>query len=319
MISLNDAAKLFNLTPTRLRQIINKEKLLIIKGDGDKGKGKVEIPSLTMARLNELRGFKITPKIATVGIEKGGVGKTTTTAHLAVGAARRGSKVLCLDFDPECCLTQFFLKGDAPDSILTIKDVIEKKGQIIDYTMPTKFDGIDILPADVWIRRVERMIMDKNPATLLKSRMIGLKEKYDLVLIDVPPSWNKLTESAYISCDIVIMPVNSDVFSIDSLHLTIEDIEEACEEFQIEAIPEIRIIKNKYGGEKRINARALDDELIKFGSKVIPHSIKNSSVIENCINSSVTVYDKSTKVYTPFIDSYNDILDEIHPRLEVKG
>lgn len=312
LISLADASKFLGITASRLRQIINEEKVEVAKGSGIKGK--VSIPNKTMARLNELRGIEFEPRIGTIGVEKGGVGKTTTTMNIAAAAARRGISTCCLDFDPECCLSQYLFKGDIPEGAKTILDVFEENGQIVDYTIPTSFDGIDMLPSSVVSRRVEVLIADKNPATLLKSKLIGMKEKYDLILIDVPPAWNKLTSSAYLSSDFILMPVFPDIFSLDSLKLSIDDIEKYAEEYCV-SVPEIRIFKNRYG-EKRKNSRDLDEELLMYGSKVLNTYIKSSSIIEDCVNASTTVFDSARKDYLPFAVSFNEILNSIYPAVE---
>lgn len=310
MINLQQAAAYFgDITPVGLRNIINKKELKIYKENRT-----IKIPNSTMAELNDLRGITYEPKVITVGMQKGGVGKTTVSGNLAAGAARVGLKVLCLDFDPECCLSQFLFKGEIPENPKTVLDVMNNKLQIVECAVPTEFDGIDILPAMVNIRRVERIIQDMNPAKLLKARMIGVKEKYDLILIDVPPTWNKLTSSAYISSDIVLMPVNSDVFSLDSLRLTIDDIEYCADDYSV-PLPIIKILKNKYG-EKRRNSRDLDDELTEYGSKVIPRYIKSSALIEDCINESKSVYDSNRKEYVLFTDSFDEVLSNLSPRME---
>lgn len=242
MMTVREASSLYEMSGHRLKQIIKEEKLEVHKLSN----GYIRIPNATMSALNHLRDIQYQFKILTIGMEKGGLGKTILTINLAICAARKGLKVLVNDFDPECCASLFLAPDDTDwDELGSIREVFLNEKQILDYVIPSRFDGVDFLPSKSRVRKIDRQLDGQNPKHLLRKVSQGIEGYYDLVLNDVPPSFNNLCRASYLSSDIIICPVNDDVFSIDSLHLTIEDIEEACEEFEVEQ-PLTKVLRNKF-------------------------------------------------------------------------
>ncbi|RYE56619.1 MAG: ParA family protein [Sphingobacteriales bacterium] len=290
MIATKEASEHFGLTGPRLKQLVKENGIPTVKLPN----GFLKFPNETMAKLNNLRNIKYRKTVATIAIEKGGSGKTVITLNLALTAARYGLKVLVCDFDPECCASLFL----APDNVEwrdlgSIYEVFEKDKQIIDYTKPSRFEGVDFLPGKILVRRLDKTLDSKNPKNILSSKMKILREKYDLILFDLPPSFNKLCASSYLTSDVVICPVNSDVFSLDSLNLTIEDIESACTEFEAN-MPPIYVLKNRFAADhmRRKASKVTSAELNRdFAESLLPMQIRASATIENCLNAGITLYD----------------------------
>jgi len=288
MMPVKEASDLFGLTPHRLKQIIKTENFSIEK----QSNGYIRVPSKTMSLINHLREIHYEYRIVTIGMEKGGIGKTILTINLAMCAARKGLKVLICDFDPECCATLFLAPDETDwDKLGSIREVFENDKQILDYTVPSRFDGVDFLPSRSRVRKVDRNLDGENPKFLLQHRMQGVREEYDLVLFDIPPSFNNLCRSSYLTSDIVICPVLDDVFSIESLHLTLEDIEEACTNFE-KTPPIIKVLRNRFSAlspkSGKVNRRASKDigvELNReFPDILLPLQVRETEAVKNSLN-----------------------------------
>jgi chromosome partitioning protein len=290
MINVKNAAEHFGLTGPRLKQILKEHDISFIKEQN----GYVKIPSESMSFLNRIRKIPYEKKIVTIAIEKGGSGKTVITINVALTAARYGRKTLVIDLDPECCAS-LFLKPENIEwaSLGSIYEVIEHDKQIIDFTAPSRFDGVDFLPGKILIRKLDRSLIDQNPKNILRKRMKNLMEYYDLILFDLPPTFSKLCAAAYLTSDIIICPVNSDMFSVESMHLTKDDIEEACEEFDA-PVPQMYVLKNRFSADnkKRKASKSTAAELNKdFADIILPFQIRAGACIENCLNEGKTLFD----------------------------
>ena len=105
----------------------------------------------------------VTSRVASIAIEKGGVGKTILTLNTAAAAAKRGYSTCILDLDPEACSTLFLAPDNTDfDQLGTILEVYSSDRQIIDFVTKSRFDGIDFLASKSKIRRTEKFISGKK-------------------------------------------------------------------------------------------------------------------------------------------------------------
>lgn len=156
-----------------------------------------------------------------VVMQKGGVGKTTTTTNLAAAAARAGQRVLVVDVDPQGNAgTAFGLVPRQMDK--TLYEVLWGTVKAADAIVSTAA-GVDVLPANnnLWALASEMPKASRqvpaffDPDMLLRTRLGGLEAKYDLVLIDTPPSLDFLTRAALAWADRAIVTLQTEFFSLD--------------------------------------------------------------------------------------------------------
>lgn len=166
-------------------------------------------------------------KIICVSNQKGGVGKTTTTNGLSMVLRHRGYRVLCVDFDPQGNLS-FSLGADNRIELQSsIYHVIKgelKAGQTIQHTPIA-----DIIPANLILSGIDLEFTGKGREYLLRDALKPLLPLYDYILIDSPPALGILTINAFTAADLVVMPVLSDLYSLQGiiqLHDTIERVKE---------------------------------------------------------------------------------------------
>lgn len=159
--------------------------------------------------------------IITVSNQKGGVGKTTTSAALATGIASRGNRVLGIDLDPQGNLG--FCLGVEASSGPTVLDALT--GRIPVGEAICRTDYCDILSADITLSSGLEIVSDRPRECILRDTLSPVMDRYDYVIIDTPPALNLLTVNAYAVSDFLIIPMASDILSLVGLSQLKETIE----------------------------------------------------------------------------------------------
>ena len=156
-------------------------------------------------------------KIHAICNQKGGVGKTTTAVNLSATLAENNKKVLLIDMDPQGNSTSGV--GIDKDMITAnINDVLLKKHKIEECVYPTSF-GVDVVPATIDLAMVDFELATsmEDKQKRLKDALDTIKDNYDFVLIDCPPSLGLLNINALVACDSVIVPVQCQYYALEGL------------------------------------------------------------------------------------------------------
>ena len=154
-------------------------------------------------------------EILAVAIQKGGTGKTTTAAVLAQAAAHKGKKVLAIDLDPQGNLS--FTSGADTAAGGSSYDLLN--GVAAKDVIQTTQQGFDIIPAS-WSLQTETT--GKGSAKRLKTAIDPIKKKYDLIIIDTPPTAGELQYNALFAATGLIIPLLADIYSLQSLYQIID-------------------------------------------------------------------------------------------------
>ena len=218
-------------------------------------------------------------KIIAFSNQKGGVGKTTTCVNMAAYLASFQKKVLIIDIDPQGNATTGlgFSKSDIKASIYNA--MIESEDYpVASVAVKTQVENLDILPANIDLAGADvELVYMKNRESVLKNILQKVKDYYDFILIDCPPSLGLLTINALVAADSVIVPIQSEYYAMEGLSQLMNTIKLVIkhlnEKLRIEGVV---LTMND---NRAIISKQITNEIKKFFGKrvfdtVIPRNIR---------------------------------------------
>ena len=161
---------------------------------------------------------------------KGGVGKTSTTALVGYNLAKKGYKILMIDFDAQANLTSLMLKSNSNDAeIITIENSLMSvinEGKNINDAILHIFDNLDLIPNavdfSVYTRFLEKNFKTEiEKVSFFRKFMEPIRDKYDFIFIDVPPTLSLLNDSAFFACDDIIVVLQTQERSLQGAEVFI--------------------------------------------------------------------------------------------------
>lgn len=163
-------------------------------------------------------------RIIAVANQKGGVGKTTTTINLSACLAEQGQKVLVIDVDPQGNTTSG-LGIDKNNTENTVYELMLGEASIDDCIYKSVMDDLDAIPSNVNLAGAEIDLIDIDDREyILKKIVNSLKEKYDFILLDCPPSLSMLTVNAMTAANTVLVPIQCEYYALEGLSQLIRTI-----------------------------------------------------------------------------------------------
>ncbi|MCD8014634.1 MAG: AAA family ATPase [Lachnospiraceae bacterium] len=164
-------------------------------------------------------------RIIVVANQKGGVGKTTTTINLSAAIAETGKKVLVVDMDPQGNTTSG-LGIDKENVENTVYELLLGEATIEDCLQKEVFENLSLIPSNINLSGAEiELIGIEEKEFLLNNVLKGVKDSYDYILIDCPPSLNMLTINSMCAGDTVLVPIQCEYYALEGLSQLIHTIE----------------------------------------------------------------------------------------------
>jgi chromosome partitioning protein len=216
-------------------------------------------------------------KVTVFANQKGGVGKTTTTANLGAYLADLGHRVLLIDFDPQCNLSSSVgVSAESPSIYDALTGGTLPPGAI----RTTTVEGLDIIPSTVDLAGATiELVEERGRETFLKRVLSDLSEPYDFVFIDCPPSLGLLTVNGLVAADNVIVPLQCEYFAMEGLTQLLQSIKRVQTKLN-PSLSLLGILFTMYDSRTRLAQDVVQEVISYFGKRVfrtiIPRNVRLS-------------------------------------------
>ena len=157
--------------------------------------------------------------------QKGGVGKSTTAINLSSCLGEMGQKVLTIDMDPQGNTTSG-MGVEKNEVENTIYELLLGESKLEDCIIPLNFDNLSLIPSNVNLAGAEiELIGVEDKEFILKNAIDQVRDQYDFIIIDCPPSLNMLTINAMTTADTVLVPIQCEYYALEGLSQLMHTIE----------------------------------------------------------------------------------------------
>lgn len=241
------------------------------------------------------------PTVIAVANQKGGVGKTTTTANLGAALARNGRRVLLIDMDPQGNLTSAVGISKAAEH--TIADaLLDYQAPLPTVTVENGNGRLDLAPATLALASAEAALMNKlGREQRLRDQLGRNAAQYEVVLIDTPPSLGLLTINALVAADRVLIPTEARFFSLQGLKMIEESIEEVL--YLNPRLKVIGILLSKLDRRLREEKQVAEYLRERWGALVFETEVGTSSKVLEASSAGKTVFnylgaERAAETYT---------------------
>lgn len=206
------------------------------------------------------------------------MGKTTTCVNMAAYIAATGKKVLLVDIDPQGNATTGlgFSKSSLKKSVYNV--LIDDEERASENILKTEAEGLDLLPSNIDLAGAEvELVYKRKREMILKTKLAEVKDSYDYIMIDCPPSLGLLTINALAAADSVIIPIQSEYYALEGLSQLMNSITLVKQHLN-PALDVDGVVLTMYDSRSLIS-KQIADEIRKFFTRrvfeiVVPRNIR---------------------------------------------
>ena len=241
--------------------------------------------------------------------QKGGVGKTTSVINIAAGLSLRNEKVLVIDLDPQGNTSSGF-GFDKSSLERTSYDVLINDLPIEETILDTGRKNLSLCPANINLAGAEIELVDrKKREHVLRKALKSLREQYNTILIDCPPSLGLLTINALVASDSVLIPMQAEYYALEGVTQLMETVS-AIQSGLNEKLSIFAVLITMFDGRTQL-ARQVSAEIKRyFGDKVLHTMIPRSVRLSEAPSHGKTIfeYEPGSKGAKAYMDAVREII-----------
>ncbi len=251
-------------------------------------------------------------KIIAIANQKGGVGKTTTAVNLAACLAKKGKRVLLVDCDPQGNSTSG-VGVDKRRCEKTVYDVLLGSAGVNEAVVATPYENLSICPSNISLSGAEiELVSEMGRESKLKNALLSVKNDFDFVLIDAPPSLGLITINVLTAANSVIVPIQCEYYALEGvaqLMNTIKKVKQVMNpELEIEGI-----LMTMFDSRTNLSAQVIEEVKKFFPNKVyktlVPRNVRLSEAPS--FGKPIIYYDIASKGAESYLDLADEVLGEV--------
>ena len=242
--------------------------------------------------------------------QKGGVGKTTTNVNLSACVAQLGKKVCVIDMDPQGNTTSGF-GIDKSKLQNSIYDVIINEQNVEKVIIKTEYENLDLIPSSVQLAGAEiELAALENRERKLKQAIKTIKERYDYIFVDCPPSLGLLTINTLAAVDSVLIPIQCEFYALEGVSQLVKTIQLVKNSLNTKL--EIQgVVLSMFDGRTNLSIQVVDEVKKYFKGKVyttiIPRNVRLAEAPS--YGQPIIYYDNKSKGAEAYIDLAEEFIE----------